>query len=972
MVRRRRSPVDGASGGAGPSRAPAPDNPIPSIEDDVYSVTETTASRSPTPSISVIDPSEAEPGPPEPASPRGAAERDAASETESLPDRLQWLRLRNSTSSSASTGLGLGSLRAALPSAEPGRRSQTPNLLLPGASPAASPGGRRRRSSSMGQRRYDVRDEAPPQDRFHEPAFQQSLAEAQTLMSRLAGVLGSSTLHLEPDSSMKGLQERADELANFRCPPTRTVGLVGDSGVGKSSLLNSLLDYRNLARTSNGGAACTCVVTEYYHHGRKDFVVDVDLFSEEELEQQLRDLVHAYRHNHFHSEEIELPDDRRHWAKRAKLAKDTFRAMFADRFRTALLRSENSEDTIVQTYLNWAMDLRPINEFNGRTVTDSLEDCSSLLIRLTSDLDGAEGPGCWPYIKKIRVYLDAHILSKGLVLVDLPGLRDLNSARRNITERYLHQCDEIFVVCPIGRATTDEGVQHLIELARQAKWSNVGIICTKSDDIRADEAQTDWAGAQATEVQRLRGSVAEADQQLAALTELLDDLDGPEDMTVEEELEQAQLLVQCERARGEIESRRLELQRYLITTRNDKVEARLLAKYRGKIPGGNLHVFCASNTLYWEKRDSRPLGVTIRFLELSGIIPIRRHCMGLVSQNQLRIATKYLRDDIPNLLSKVELWVQKGAGTADAEKKRAVREALDQLEGQLRRRLDGVTSPLNNLGRRLTDAFQETLYRRREISRWTEGAIQAGQVWSGWNPATYAAFCRNYGTYNTQAAGYHCWNEEAMRSMNDDLADPWKHFETEVQRRLDAGQTFVSETLDGAVSFHLEGNALHAALDTVGPLRTALHSGNRLHVRAIEDLCETFETDLSKLRTDALSGLRTSYFGQSMETTYWNAICEAGRGSWDRKKAIINGALRREALFRELMQKLKRKFEDLATQLETDARAAVGEYLDGVKNSLDMVRSENVALEAERDPEFRTRVAKELGRAKGWMEHREV
>ena len=54
-------------------------------------------------------------------------------------------------------------------------------------------------------------------------------------MAQLARVLGSSALHLEPDSTMRTLRERADELARFRCPPTRTVGLVGDSGVGMGS-----------------------------------------------------------------------------------------------------------------------------------------------------------------------------------------------------------------------------------------------------------------------------------------------------------------------------------------------------------------------------------------------------------------------------------------------------------------------------------------------------------------------------------------------------------------------------------------------------------------------------------------------------------------------------------------------------------------------------------------------------------------
>ncbi|KAK4119755.1 P-loop containing nucleoside triphosphate hydrolase protein, partial [Parathielavia appendiculata] len=963
---KRLVPVDGESSSAEPSRAPVPDEPIPSVEEDGRSTTETSSVHSPTPAISVRN-SEPAQGFPEHAFARPSATHDA--ETEDIGDRLQQLQLRSSTGPSASLAPGLLSAQAILPSAESGRREQTPRLS-PGTFSAASQGSRRRRSSSMHQRRYNVRDEAPPQDRFHEPAFQQGFVEAQSLMGRLARVLGSSALHLNPDSTMKALRDKADELAKFRCPQSRIVGLVGDSGVGKSSLLNSLLDSHNLARTSNGGAACTCVVTEYYYHNRADFVIDVVWFTHEELQQQLRDLVHAYRRNHFHAQEMESEDERRDWAKRAQLAEDTFRAMFTDRFTTAVLRSDDSDDNIVEAYLNWAMDLRHIYDVYRHTVTNLEKECSSLLMRLTSDRDGAEGPGVWPYIKKIRVGLDAHILSTGLVLVDLPGLRDLNKARQNITERYIRECNEIFVVCPIGRATTDGGVQYLFWLARQARLSNVGIICTKADDIRADEAQRDWGGARATEIQRLRGSVAEAEQHLAALIERLDDLEYLEDPTVEEQLQQADLSRQRERTRHVlIENRRFELRRYLITTRNNTVATQLLAHYRDMIPGGNLHVFCASNTLYWDNRELRPPQVATTFLELSGIVTIRRYCMNLVSESQLRIATRYLRDDIPNLLSKVELWVRTGAGTADAEKKRVIREALDQFEDQLRSKFVGAASPLNQLAHELTDAFSEVVYQRRQIHQWTEGAIQAGKVWAGWPHQTYAAFCRHYGAHITKfTAIYRCWNEEAMRSMNDDLAEPWSHLKEEVQRRLEAARVFDLETLEGAVARHFEGNALGAVPETVAPLRTALQSSNRLHVRAIEDLSAKFEANLSKLRTDALSGLRTSYFGQSMESTYWSAICQSGSGSWGRKKDIINGTLRNEAHFKNLMQKLKREFEDLASRFEDDVRSAVEEHLGVTKGTLDMVRSEHVTLESERDPEFRARVAEELGHVKEGLE----
>ena len=69
-------------------------------------------------------------------------------------------------------------------------------------------------------------------------------------MASLAQTLASSEpeLHHEPDSVMRRLHRETEKLSRFECPATRTVGFVGDSGVGKSSLLNSLLDVKGLAR----------------------------------------------------------------------------------------------------------------------------------------------------------------------------------------------------------------------------------------------------------------------------------------------------------------------------------------------------------------------------------------------------------------------------------------------------------------------------------------------------------------------------------------------------------------------------------------------------------------------------------------------------------------------------------------------------------------------------------------------------
>jgi ABC-type glutathione transport system ATPase component len=96
---------------------------------------------------------------------------------------------------------------------------------------------------------HDVADEEPPRDAFHDAAFQQAYSDARTLIGNLSDVLASSRQRHEANSAIRKLCDNAAELARFQCPTTRIVGFVGDSGVGKSSLLNCLLDANQLART---------------------------------------------------------------------------------------------------------------------------------------------------------------------------------------------------------------------------------------------------------------------------------------------------------------------------------------------------------------------------------------------------------------------------------------------------------------------------------------------------------------------------------------------------------------------------------------------------------------------------------------------------------------------------------------------------------------------------------------------------
>ena len=115
-------------------------------------------------------------------------------------------------------------------------------------SPSPSRRRRSRSGSVLNRDVHRIEDEVPPSASFHVPEIQQALSDVKSGVSRLIKVLSSSNMHLEHGSTVGSIHQQGLNLADLQLPSSRIVGLIGDSGVGKSSLINSLLDKIDLAR----------------------------------------------------------------------------------------------------------------------------------------------------------------------------------------------------------------------------------------------------------------------------------------------------------------------------------------------------------------------------------------------------------------------------------------------------------------------------------------------------------------------------------------------------------------------------------------------------------------------------------------------------------------------------------------------------------------------------------------------------
>lgn len=150
--------------------------------------------------------------------------------------------------------------------------THTGNIQMPGMYPESVlhsvRGVSRAPEESHNRTRQTIGQETLPSVPIYDSRLQAQLRHVKHKLSSLATSIGSSALVLNPSSNLHAHYQKVLKASNFEYPETRTVGFIGESGVGKrfiylfkfnpalltlklgkSSLINSLLDQRGLSRS---------------------------------------------------------------------------------------------------------------------------------------------------------------------------------------------------------------------------------------------------------------------------------------------------------------------------------------------------------------------------------------------------------------------------------------------------------------------------------------------------------------------------------------------------------------------------------------------------------------------------------------------------------------------------------------------------------------------------------------------------
>ncbi|KAF8438219.1 hypothetical protein BGX38DRAFT_1273714 [Terfezia claveryi] len=333
----------------------------------------------------------------------------------------------------------------------------------------------------------------------------------------------------EPAAVQGDLKMWYQQLTNLKsqgsCHKT-IIGVVGNTGAGKSSVINALLDEERLVPT-NCMRACTAVVTEisFNYETEDPYRAAIEFIEVNDWERELRTLFGDLRDG----------GDMRSKDSEAGVALAKIKAVYPNITKDeilgttpeALLAKSDKISAVLGT-------TREIHETNSLRFYKKLQKYVDSNEKTEKAIPGEKKPPkemeYWPLIKVVKLYVKSNVLSTGAVVVDLPGTHDANAARAGVAEGYMKNCTGLWIVAPITRAVDDKTAHTLLgqtfrrQLLMDGGFASVSFICSKSDDISITEATLslkleEELEAENAELERLEEKMEELKNQKGQLAE---------------------------------------------------------------------------------------------------------------------------------------------------------------------------------------------------------------------------------------------------------------------------------------------------------------------------------------------------------------------------------------------------------------------------------------------------------------------
>jgi hypothetical protein len=560
----------------------------------------------------------------------------------------------------------------------------------------------------------------------------------------------------------------------------RSVGLISDPGVGKSLLINNLLNIPGAAISKSSRMSTTNVRHEYVHAGSQlcaPVVAIVHPPTESSISSKIRNRVakvlefkdyeqrctgDAYdksEHDLFKQEKTAALEYLASLVVSPDADSGFHELSSLDYYITN--DSEIEERDIVQHLLDCVQAYQRSHAGSTGQITFEASSVSALqskdaIRRFAGYLKDPSDPRTlWRVVEKISMYVPALVLENGLRLNDVPGIvLDTDQSRNETSEEAYKACDVVILLKPYERSSNSRTLMNTFrKCIRDGK--HVVLVVThldsfdNSDDL-AHEEESD------RKLKELILAEQKAEQQA----------EEDEEYDVEELAKIAKLKY----------LRRIAIRAELISREMENVFRGLQLEWNS-CEGAKLRVFPVLNKDHAhyvkgyhgnrlpEDRPKVPI-------EQTGLIPLRTFLRGIPAEMMLR--TLILSStDLERLLIAIELYCV----SSKLERKQEIEHYVTEPKEDCALEIEGIVKVLKSE----TEAILEKVISDRKLT-WRDPGDRLSQEWGCKQHNNYLAFCKKQGNHHT-AGEKENWNDAVQSIMLADLVNGFKLVYDMVKRK---------------------------------------------------------------------------------------------------------------------------------------------------------------------------------------------
>ncbi|KAI1347306.1 hypothetical protein F5Y01DRAFT_329754 [Xylaria sp. FL0043] len=240
---------------------------------------------------------------------------------------------------------------------------------------------------------------------------------------------------------------------HFKVP----VGVAGETGSGKTSVLNALLGFQELLPTSNEEAATAVQCKVSFNHDPRpeySFRCIITFQNREALEAKLEQFFNDLKlrdevqevHNGTIQDEDALRDIERMLLPPREMINVVFGLQDGEAENLGLDGVLKSKPQVMELLGT----VRKLHSSNADEISRAMKPYmdSTIADHKKSGADFA----MWPLIERVELFLKSDILRNGVTLVDLPGLGDAVQSRASVAERAFDKLTATLIVSQATRA----------------------------------------------------------------------------------------------------------------------------------------------------------------------------------------------------------------------------------------------------------------------------------------------------------------------------------------------------------------------------------------------------------------------------------------------------------------------------------------------------------------------------------------